>query len=414
MGHLSLTIKKYIKQRLFESIETDEALILKRIPSEKKIAIKSDLSDERKASQETFKNKGKFRPLFSWNDEIKAWVTSDSNLAQAKDILSSINKTEMLISKLEELDELIIDTNNIPTSKTNELDQKIKSFIEDLANATDEAAADAKLKQYLNFFSKFSVKSFNNSVLIFIQRPDATRVEGFQTWINKFHRKVRKGSKGIMIFKPIFSKTDKNFNVDKEEDVVDNGRPISYGITYVYDISDTDPIDERGNLPEAPRWFDDNTPSETADQLFKYVEVVIQELGINLTQLDAKGGEKGYSSGDHINLTSNIEGVGRLSTIIHELAHELMHWRKSSPFYDEKNMEANRSRELKELQAESVSYTVLRNYNIPVVHHATYLALWKANKEKIQANMNIIITVSKFIIKKIDKIAEDFKNEAPQ
>lgn len=410
MGHLSLTIKKYIKKRLFEAVETDEALLLKRVPSEKVLAVQSDLPDERKASSETFKNKTALAKdrFFSWNPDLKAWVTPEQNLKKAQEIINSINKKEVFIDKLEDLEELII---NSDAPNKNNLSDRIKVFVDDLANATDEAAADSKIKQYLNFFSKFRKYSFANSFLIFIQRSDATKVAGFKQWQQKFHRKVKEGAKGIMIFAKITKTVN---NVDITDDEPSERTIHTFKPVYVFDISDTEPIDERGNLPEEPQWFDNNTPNETADKLFKYVEVVIQELGINLTQLNAKGGEKGYSAGEHINLTSDIAGVGRLSTTIHELAHELMHWRKSSPFYDEKNIEANGSRELKELQAESVSYTVLRHYNIPVSHHATYLALWKANKEKIQANMKVIINVSKFIIEKVDKIAEDFQNQQTQ
>jgi hypothetical protein len=57
---------------------------------------------------------------------------------------------------------------------------------------------------------------------------------------------------------------------------------------------------------------------------------------------------------------------------------------------------------MKELQAESVSYVVLKHYNLPVAHHPTYLALWKANSEKIRKNMDIITKCAKYIIEGID------------
>ena len=78
-----------------------------------------------------------------------------------------------------------------------------------------------------------------------------------------------------------------------------------------------------------------------------------------------------------------------------------MHWKKSSIYYID-NGEGKEKRELQELQAESVSYTVLKHYGIPVSHHATYLALWKANKDRIMNNLEIISKVSQFIINKID------------
>lgn len=403
-------ITNLIRKYIIENIDANEALLLKKVPDKDVIAVQSDLEDRRKASKETFNNKKKLKDGgFNWDANIGAWIISNTNLQQAQKTLNTINKTEIFIDKLEDIGEMVADSD--APNKTN-LNDKIKLFIDDLANATDEASADAKIKQYLNFFSKVRKRSFTNTLLIFIQNPDATHVEGFRTWQTKFNRSVKKGAKGITIFAPMsYSNNDAD---ETEIDKQVNQKNISFRPKAVFDVADTEPMNEKGILPEEPKWFDNNTPNETADELFQYVEQVLEELGINLTKTDAKGGEKGYSAGEHINLTSNIAGVGRLSTLVHELAHELMHWKKSSPFYDDANLKANNSRESQELQAESVSYTVLRHYEIPVQHHATYLALWKANKEKIKDNLDIIIKVSKFIIEKIDKVASESKKNNPQ
>ncbi len=393
-----------IKKLLLENLNTDEALLLKRVPEKNMVAVQSDLPGK-EGGTETFKNKEILKKNnFKWNTDLSAWVTSDDNFKQAQSLLNSINKKEILINKLEDLEELIL---NSDAPNKNNLSDRIKVFVDDLANATDEAAADAKIKQYLTFFGRFRTYSFTNNILIFIQNPNATHVAGYDTWKTKFHRYVKKNAKSITIFAPVIkkSKNDLGNGNETEEQIVRHFRAVS-----VFDVADTEPIDERGEMPKEPKWFDDNTPNETADELFKYVEIVIQQLGIKLTNDQARGGEKGYSAGDHINLTSGIEGVGRLSTLIHELAHELMHRRKTSLFYDEANIENNPSSALKELQAESVSYTVLKHYEIPVQHHATYLALWKANKDKIKDNLNVIIKVSKFIIEEIDKVAKQFES----
>lgn len=96
--------------------------------------------------------------------------------------------------------------------------------------------------------------------------------------------------------------------------------------------------------------------------------------------------------------------------MVHELSHELMHWKKTSPFYDEANIQVNNTRALKELQAESVSYIVLKHYDLEVSHHPTYLALWRANKDKIQTNVKIISSVARFIIERLDEIAKGDSN----
>jgi hypothetical protein len=402
------------KYFILENEFSNEALILKRDKENKKLIVFSDLENERAASGETFKNKDKLKNAgFKWDNNNKAWTIGDDELMKAISTLNTINKSEKFIDKLEDIEEAIA-SSDVP-NKTS-LNDRIKLFVDDLANATDEAAADAKIKQYLNFFGKLRKRSFTNTFLIFIQNPDATHVEGYRTWQTKFHRYVKKGAKGITIFAPVTSKksdelTDGDPGLDAE---VKKKSIVTFKPATVFDVADTEPIDEKGELPEEPKWFDENSPSETADELYGYVEILLQELGINLTTLDAKGGEKGFSAGDHINLTSDVKGVGRLSTLIHELAHELMHWKKTSPFYDEENIGSNNSRALQELQAESVSYTVLRHYNIPVQHHATYLALWRANKDSIKNNLDTILKVSEFIISRIDRIVSEEKKNSPE
>jgi hypothetical protein len=275
----------------------------------------------------------------------------------------------------------------------------------DLANATDEVALSAEIRRYLTFFSKFHGYSFYNRMLIFIQKPDATKVGSFKLWESK-HRRVKKGSKAIKILAPAGKPESIEYDDETTELMGQMGmtnRPqiTRFKAVNVFDISDTEPIDERGEVPDTPQWWGENTPSETADMLYNAVTEVAADLGIRVTQSDAKGGEKGYSAGDHINISSDVTGAARLSTMIHEIAHELMHWKKSSIFYID-NGEGKSKNELQELQAESVSYVVLKHYGIPVEHHATYLALWKANKERIQKNLEIISKVSQFIIGKID------------
>jgi len=120
----------------------------------------------------------------------------------------------------------------------------------------------------------------------------------------------------------------------------------------------------------------------------------------------------GWARGDHINLSSNIAGVNKLATLVHEIAHSLLHFKDSSVFFGDEYT-ANLTKEQAELQAESVSFTVMRNYDLPVTHQATYLALWRANKDAVIKNMTIIKKVANFIIDGIDQIAEEKQKEQP-
>ena len=379
-----------------------EALKLQHDKSQNKLIVLSDL-EGRAASQETFHNKAVLKQNgFSWNGTN--WVIDVDKLEIAKKTLSLVNKAEYIIDQLEDLEDAV---ENSSADNKDFLKARLDQYIMDLANATDEAVLSAEIRRYLTFFSKFHSYSFYNRMLIFIQKPDATKVGSFKMWETK-HRRVKKGSKAIKVLAPIGSKkidTDTTSD-DAELDMVNQlgaNRPMvtRFKAVNVFDISDTEPIDERGEVPDTPQWWGENTPSETADMLFTAVSEVAADLGIKVTQSDAKSAEKGYSAGDHINISSDVTGAGRLSTMVHEIAHELMHWKKSSIYYID-NGEGRLKNELQELQAESVSYVVLKHYGIPVAHHATYLALWKANKERIQNNIEIISKVSQFIIDKID------------
>jgi hypothetical protein len=378
-----------------------EALKLQHDKTQNSLIVVSDL-EGRQGSQETFKNKAVLKQSgFIWSGTN--WVIPVDKLDIAKKTLSLVNKAEYLIDTLEDLEAAVEDS---AADNKSLLKSRLDQYISDLANATDEKALSAEIRRYLTFFSKFHSYSFYNRMLIFIQRPEATKVASYKLWQSKF-RQVKKGAKAITVLAPAGKPEMTQYDDETAElmgqiGVTNKPQITRFRAVNVFDISDTEPIDERGEVPDSPQWWGDNTPSETADVLFGAVSEVASDMGINVTQSDAKGGEKGFSAGDHINISSDVSGAARLSTMIHEIAHELMHWKKSSIYFID-NGEGKQKAELQELQAESVSYVVLKHYGIPVSHHATYLVLWKANKERIQNNLEIISKVSQFLITKIDE-----------
>lgn len=379
-------------------IDLYEALKLLHDKNAGIIAVASDQDDPKKASNETYKNRQILKSAgFSWKNG--RWIIDSSEFNRARDVISKVNKTEYIITKLEDVQEFIND--KVKDSKKDILQGKIQSYIDKLANATDEAAASEEIKRYLDFFSTFYQYSFQNKILIYIQNPKATRVASFNNWKKK-GRAVKKGAKGMAIFVPIFPK-GKN---PKYDDIDDSERssPVFFKVGYVFDIADTEATSEKGEVPDEPEWWGDNTPNETADQLFDLIRQAAEAEGIDITSDEALGGEKGYSKGGHINITSNVEGVGKVSTLAHEYAHELMHWKDRSKFYI--GDEYARDKALKELQAESVSYVVLKHYGLPVQHHTKYLALWKANSEKVKSNIEVISKSAHHIITQIDKAAK--------
>lgn len=403
------------KERSIEQMALHEALKLKINKEANELVVVSDL-EGREASQETFANKNVLKNSgFRWNKNN--WTITADKFEQAKSTISLINKVDYIIGSLEELEEMV---ENIEESdKKNILKGRLSAFIEELANSTDEATLSEKIRKYLDFFSKFHNYSYNNRILIYIQRPDAKRVASYAKWKEK-SRQVKKGAKGISIFVPIIK--SKEVSKEEDDDAINNiemesGEEkevkrslVGYRIGVVFDISDTEAMVPEGEIPDEPEWWGENTPSETADELFGYVSEMAKDMGIKITTEQAMGRERGYAAGDHINISSGVEGVGRLSTMIHEIAHELMHFRENSIFYQGEKL--NLTKELMELQAESVSYVVLKHYDLPATHHSTYLALWKANKDVIEANLAVISKVSQFIITKIDEQAEFAKEKS--
>ncbi|MHA1544115.1 MAG: ArdC family protein, partial [Alphaproteobacteria bacterium] len=121
-----------------------------------------------------------------------------------------------------------------------ELNKKITSYIEDLAQETDKARIGEVMQKYLNFCASFHNYSLGNQWLIFLTRSDATLVAGYRDWTKK-HRYVKKGEKGIPILAPILIKS---VNVLGKEIV----EAVNFKTVYVFDVTQTD----GEPLPETP------------------------------------------------------------------------------------------------------------------------------------------------------------------
>jgi hypothetical protein len=433
-------LKKIIKEHI------REAIVLKRYGD--KIVAASDLEkpDERKS--ETFSNMKKLKQAgFKWDSEINHWYKPSSELSSAMQSATQLNPAHKIIKVLEDLPELIMSQKDFSEKKqiTDKLDAYIDSLIEDV----ESAAGSEELQRLMTFQAKLSstLKSYSlrNTALIYIQNPKATRIAGVKDW-EKLHRKPKSEigyfvmpkknwgkankikkeikanagdeqkvaeltqrledlktsfkyhiNKGIIIFVPVGGKAKEELldSPDKEK-FIKFFKPVK-----VVDIADTEPIDERGEMPEV-EWHANSEPNEVADKLTGLLSNLASNMGVEITHDDSKRGEQGYSAGDKINLSSHIAGVEKSATLAHEIAHELLHHKKTSIFYDE----SNPSNEMRELQAESIAYLILKHYDLPVKQMANYLAMWKANKEKIMKDLPTLKTVADFIIDKIDDLEE--------
>jgi len=251
-----------------------------------------------------------------------------------------------------------------------ELNKKITSYIEDLAKETDEARISEVMQKYLNFCASFYHYSLFNQWLIFLHRSNATLVAGYRDWIKK-RRYVKKGEKGIPILAPILIK-EKNEKGDEISQVV------NFKTVYVFDIAQTD----GEPLPEPPEWKSPEKYPKLETMLIDYAHSL--HIKVDIEDMSATGGQ-GSSSGGQIML----DPLAGTKTLIHEIAHELLHHTKEA---------RQKSRAEVELEAEAIAYVVARALEIENLKSPNYLALWDANGAKIMDRLDVIRTTANQIL----------------
>ena len=263
------------------------------------------------------------------------------------------------------------------TDHTQELTDKINESITTLCAETDAAKQNETYRAWLRTLSRFYSYSFNNWILIYTQRPDATRVAGFQTW-KSLGRFVKKGEHGIRIFAPIIR------NVEEEENGATEQvpRPVGFRAIAVFALEQTD----GDPLPEI-----DSNASEGGEDLLPRIEAASASLGIQVVYKAIPGAAEGLSKGGLIEIEETLSTSARCGVIVHELAHELLH--------KEKRKETTRQQ--RELEAESVSFAVLARYGI---HSESrfYLASYDVTAEMLTASLQTISQTAKHIISVID------------
>jgi hypothetical protein len=251
-----------------------------------------------------------------------------------------------------------------------ELNKKITSYIEDLAQETDEARISEVMQKYLNFCASFHNYSLFNQLLIFLTRSNATLVAGYRDWTKK-RRYVKKGEKGIPILAPILIKM-KNEKGDEITQVV------NFKTVYVFDIAQTD----GEPLPESPEWISPEKYPELETMLIDYASSL--HINVNIEDMSATGAQ-GCSSGGQITLDT----LAGTKTLIHEIAHELLHHTKEA---------RQKSRAEIELEAEAIAYVVARALEIENLKSPNYLAIWDADGAKIMDRLDIIRTTANQIL----------------
>lgn len=214
----------------------------------------------------------------------------------------------------------------------NRIQEQLKEITEKLEQGIKEVFESEKYKEYLNTMSKFYNYSFNNTMLIAMQKPDATLVAGYNAWIAKFGRHVIKGEKGIQIIAPapikIKEEVEKLDPVTQEPQLDEKGQPIveeveitkpAYKVTSVFDVSQT----EGRELPEI-------TVKELDGDIKDY-DVFMQALAdiapVPIGYEHIENGANGYyhMEDKRIAIREDMSELQTVKTAIHEIAHATLH-----------------------------------------------------------------------------------------
>ncbi|MFC1921797.1 ArdC family protein [Chloroflexota bacterium] len=243
-----------------------------------------------------------------------------------------------------------MNTNRISST---DLKDRITQHIQELAVATDAARVSQEMLQYLDMCARFHRYSPQNVWLILMACPHATMVAGFKKW-QSMERHVRKGEKGIPILAPIFKKVENEEGEEIE-------KLIGFKVVYVFDISQTD----GEPLPGPPDWKSREKNAELTEHLIDFA----RSNDITIEVKDLPGDTQGASCGGKILL----DPEAGTKTLIHEIAHEMLHQVKNGPT----------DRTVQELEAESVAYVVGKHFGLDGLSSPNYVALHGATAEMI-------------------------------
>jgi len=283
-------------------------------------------------------------------------------------------------------------------------DNKYKEILEKLETGIREAMNSDKYKEFLRVQSKFYNYSFNNTMLIYMQRPDATYVAGIKTW-NKLGRSVNAGEKGIKILAPIpynYEKFIEKIDPITNKPVIDENTGevvkekvtvtgIKFKVVSVFDIKQT----SGKELPEICKELEGNSVNaEAVIRAIKY----ISDVPIEFKNIDS--GAKGYfiRSDDNKGKIVIKDGMSldqTAKTLIHEYAHSQLH--------NSDNLILDRS--TREVQAESIAFIVADRFGIDTSEYSfEYLASWSSDKElsELKSSFDIIQKTASKIIQAIE------------
>lgn len=256
--------------------------------------------------------------------------------------------------------------NSTKSEKCIKRSEKVNKILTQLEHGTKELFNSERYQKYLVTFSKFTNYSINNTILIYLQNPNATLVAGYKAWETKFNRHVKQGEKGIVILAPMKYKKDPD---DEDSEVY-----IRFRTTAIFDISQTE---------------GEELPSFSPVSIVKDVNGY-QKLFTALAKDTCKG-TCNFTT-HTITIREGMSESENLSTLIHEIAHSILH-------EDEHN-----SRNQAEVEAESVAFVVSTFLGLDTSDYSfPYIVGWEENDvDLLRQSLQRIKTTSNSLITQLE------------
>ena len=289
---------------------------------------------------------------------------------------------------------------------------QLKEITERLEQGVKDIFTSEMYTKYLLTMSKFHNYSFNNTLLIAMQRPDATLVAGYNAWKNKFNRYVKKGEKGIQIIAPApVKEREEREKIDKDTGLTvlnESGEPEievvervipRFRVTTVFDYAQTD------GEPLPTLEVNELTARVKDYTLLK--EAIEQVSPVPIRFGEIEGNAKGYYShvDKEICVRADMGESQTIKTMIHEVAHAMLH---DSDQMKQRGEEKDQL--TKETEAESIAFTVCSALGIDTSDYSfPYVASWASGKElkELKDSMDTIrLTAADFLEKLETAVAE--------
>ena len=294
--------------------------------------------------------------------------------------------------------------------------ERLQQITAGIEQGIKELFESEKYMRYLSVMSRFHRYSVNNTMLIYMQKPDATLVAGYNKWKNQFERHVKKGEHGITIIAPTpFKKKieEQKLDPDTKAPILDaEGKAVMeereveipmFRPVKVFDVSQTD----GKPLPELASTLSGNVQNYEA-----FMEALRRSAPVPLSVEPMAANMDGYFSPDRqrIAIRAGMSEVQTVSAAVHEIAHSKLHnyakAQEEAVRAGDKEPPKKKDRNTEEVEAESISYAVCQYYGIQTGENSFgYIANWSQGKElpELRASLETTNKTAGELINDIDR-----------